>query len=213
MSVRMCAPSTSASVMMMSLWYRAFDRSKSAPMPVPIAVIIAWISALLSTLSMRAFSTLMILPRSGRIAWNDDCRARTAEPPAESPSTRKISVFSGSRSEQSASLPGRLVESITPLRRARSRALRAARRAWAALDAFVQIALAVCGFSSRNSARRWFTTVATNPANSLLPSLVLVWPSNCGSRNLTETIAVRPSRVSLPSRLSSLSFRRFLARA
>ena len=142
MSVRMCAPSTSASVMMMSLWYRALVRSKSAPMPVPIAVIMAWISVFDSTLSMRAFSTLMILPRSGRMAWKLDWRAPTAEPPAESPSTRKISVLSGSRSEQSASLPGRLVESITPLRRAMSRALRAARRACAALQAFTQMALA-----------------------------------------------------------------------
>ena len=105
-SVRMWAPSTSASVMMMSLWYRAFARSKSSSMPVPIAVIMAWISAFERTLSMRAFSTLMILPRRGRIAWKLDWRAMIAEPPAESPSTRKSSVFTGSRSEQSASLPG-----------------------------------------------------------------------------------------------------------
>ena len=126
MSVRMCAPSTSASVITMSLWYRAFARSKSSPMPVPIAVIIAWTSVLPRTLSKRAFSTLMIFPRRGRIAWKLDWRPLCAEPPAESPSTRKSSVFSGSRSEQSASLPGRPVLSIAPLRRARSRALRAA---------------------------------------------------------------------------------------
>ena len=36
---------------------------------MPIAVISAWISLFESTLSMRFFSTLMILPRSGRIAW------------------------------------------------------------------------------------------------------------------------------------------------
>jgi len=33
-------------------------------------------------------STLMILPRSGRIAWNSRLRPCLAEPPAESPSTR-----------------------------------------------------------------------------------------------------------------------------
>ena len=31
-----------------------------------------------------------------------------------------------------------------------------------------------------------------------LPSLVLVWPSNCGSPSLIETIAARPSRMSSP---------------
>ena len=29
-----------------------------------------------------------------------------------------------------------------------------------------------------------------------LPSLVLVWPSNCGSCSFTETTAVRPSMMS-----------------
>ena len=75
-------------------------------MPVPIAVIMAWISLLESTLLMRAFSTLMILPRSGRIAWKRRSRASTALPPALSPSTRKSSAACGSRVEQSASLPG-----------------------------------------------------------------------------------------------------------
>ncbi len=213
MSVRMWAPSTSASVMMISLWYRAFAMSKSSSIPVPIAVIIAWISVLERTLSIRAFSTLMILPRRGRIAWKLDWRAITAEPPAESPSTTKISVLAGSRSEQSCSLPGRLVESIAPLRRARSRALRAARRAWEALIALPQIARASFGCSSRYSARRCVTAWLTKPVISELPSLVLVWPSNWGSRSLTEMIAVRPSRVSGPSRFSSFSLSRPLARA
>ena len=173
----------------------------------------AWISVLESTLSIRAFSTLMIFPRSGRIAWKLDWRAMIAEPPAESPSTRKISVLAGSRSEQSASLPGRLVESIAPLRRARSRALRAAWRAWAALIALPQMARASAGCSSRYSDSRWVTAAFTKPVISELPSLVLVWPSNCGSRSLTETIAVSPSRVSGPSRLSSFSFSSPLARA
>ena len=62
--------------------------SNSSLMPVPIAVMIVRISSFESTLSMRAFSTLMILPRSGRIAWNSRLRPCLAEPPAESPSTR-----------------------------------------------------------------------------------------------------------------------------
>ena len=65
----MCEPSTSASVMTMMRWYRSFSRSNSSPKPVPIAVIIAWISLFESTLLMRFFSELMIFPRSGRIAW------------------------------------------------------------------------------------------------------------------------------------------------
>ncbi|CAM5540707.1 hypothetical protein STENM327S_06700 [Streptomyces tendae] len=47
----------------------------------------------------------------------------------------------------------------------------------------------------------------------MLPSFVLVWPSNCGSASLTEMIAVRPSRMSSPVRLSSFSRSSFLSRA
>ena len=38
---------------------------------------------------------------------------------------------------------------------------------------------------------------------SVLPSLVLVWPSNCGLASLTEMIAARPSRMSSPESFSS----------
>src|SRR5262249_40707176 len=38
----------------------------------------------------------------------------------------------------------------------------------------------------------------TSPLMSLLPSLALVCPSNCGSGRRTETTAVRPSRTSSP---------------
>jgi hypothetical protein len=57
-------------------------------------------------LSALALATFRILPRSGRIAWVSRLRAALAEPPAESPSTRKISVPSTAVLEQSASLPG-----------------------------------------------------------------------------------------------------------
>jgi len=43
----------------------------------------------------------------------------------------------------------------------------------------------------------------TKPLASVLPSLVLVWPSNCGSPSLIEMIAVRPSRMSSPETRSS----------
>src|SRR5262249_42801100 len=76
-SVRMCEPSTSASVMITILWYRMLTGSKSSPIPVPSAVMSARISANPSILSRRAFSTFRILPRSGRIA-----RERRARPVA-----------------------------------------------------------------------------------------------------------------------------------
>ena len=147
----MCEPSTSASVMTMTLWYRSFSRSNSSPMPVPIAVIIAWISMFESTLLMRFFSLLMIFPRSGRIAWKPRSRPCFAEPPAESPSTMKSSAASGSLIEQSASLPGRDIPSSADFRRVRSRALRAAMRAREAAIALLTIWRASVGFSSRNS--------------------------------------------------------------
>ena len=64
----------------------------------------------------------------------------------------KISASDGSLTEQSASLPGRREFSSALLRRVRSRALRAAARAWAAWTALRMTWLASAGFSSRNSA-------------------------------------------------------------
>src|SRR5690348_17364869 len=84
----------------------------------------AWISWFCRTLSIRARSTLRILPRSGSTAWVLRSRPCLAEPPAESPSTMKISASDGSLTEQSASLPGRREFSSADLRRVRSRALR-----------------------------------------------------------------------------------------
>jgi hypothetical protein len=48
------------------------------------------------------------------------------------------------------------------------------------------------GFSSKNSRSPSPTMLSTTPLTSLLPSLVLVWPSNCGFCILTEITAVRP---------------------
>ena len=180
--------------------------SNSSRIPVPIAVISAWISLFESTLSMRFFSTLMIFPRSGRIAWVLRSRPCLAEPPAESPSTMKISASAGSRTEQSASLPGSVEFSSADLRRVRSRALRAASRARAASTALRIAWRASAGFSSRNSASPLLTAACTKPSTGGLPSLVFVWPSNCGSAIFTEMIAVRPSRTSSPWRFGSFSF-------
>src|SRR6478735_5423990 len=91
--------------------------SKSSRTPEPSAVISAWISVFCRTLSMRDFSTLRILPRSGSTACVARSRPCLAEPPAESPSTMKISVSDGSFTEQSASLPGSVEFSSAHLRR------------------------------------------------------------------------------------------------
>jgi hypothetical protein len=60
-----------------------------------------------ASLSLPALATLRILPRSGMIAWLARLRACLADPPAESPSTMKISEPSAAVSVQSDSLPGR----------------------------------------------------------------------------------------------------------
>ncbi len=112
--------------MRITLWYRASSMLNSSRMPVPTAVIRFWISWLESTLSIRAFSTFKILPRSGSTACVLRSRPCFAEPPAESPSTMKSSASEGSRTVQSASLPGSVEFSSADLRRVRSRALRAA---------------------------------------------------------------------------------------
>ena len=67
---------------------------------------IAWTSVFCRILSIRAFSTLRILPRIGRIAWIRGSRPPLAEPPAESPSTMKTSHSSGLVDWQSLQLAG-----------------------------------------------------------------------------------------------------------
>ena len=75
------------------------------------------------------------------------------------------------------------------------------------------ICFASVGCSSSQSPSLSFVAFSTIERISVLPSLVLVWPSNCGLRSFTETIAVRPSRMSSPRRLSSFSLSRPLAAA
>ena len=69
------------------------------------------------------------------------------------------------------------------------------------------------GLRSNQEPSQSLHAFCTNDFASVLPSLVLVWPSNCGLASLTETIAVRPSRTSSPVRLSSFSLRIFWSRA
>ena len=171
----------------------------SRPMPVPKAVIILPISAEFNILSKRARSTFKIFPRKGRIACVARLRPCLAEPPAESPSTRKISDRAGSFSEQSASFPGREATlSITLLRRVSSRALRAASRAVAASRILPTMILASAGCSSSHSLSLSPITLSTTGRTSDETSLSLVWDENFGSGTLTDRTQVRPSRISSP---------------
>ena len=121
-----------------------------------------------------------------------------AEPPAESPSTMKSSESAGSRSWQSASLPGSEAMSSAPLRRVSSRALRAASRAAAASTTLAMIFFASPGCSSNQAANLSLTRDSTTGRISEETSLSLVCDENFGSGSLTESTEVSPSRISSP---------------
>ena len=198
-SVRICAPSTSASVISIILPYLHFSKSKSSvPMPVPRALIIVLISSCASIFSSRAFSTLRIFPFNGRIAWMFLSRPLLAEPPAESPSTMKISVDAFCLLAQSHNLPGRLPLPNAPLRLVNSRALLAASLAAAACIALFKMRLASVGCSSRKWPNCSLTVVSTKLPTSGLVSRTFVCASKCGSASFTDTTAVSPSLKSSP---------------
>ncbi len=90
------------------------------------------------------------------------------------------------------------------LLRASLRACWAALRARAACVIFVTIVRASLGLRLNQSSSQALLTDCTKVLAEELPSLVLVWPSNCGSPSLIEMIAARPSRMSSPVRRSSL---------
>ena len=165
------------------------------------------ICSLPSIRSNRARSTFRIFPRSGSTAWFARLRPCFADPPALSPSTRKISAFAGSFSWQSASFPGRFATSIAVLRRVRSRALRAASRATAASTILPTTSRASPGFSSNHSASFSFTSPSTAGRTSELTSLSLVWLRELRVRHLH-----RQARRSAPPahrRRVSATFSRF----
>ena len=139
----MCAPSTSASAMKMTRWYRAESRSNELPEPAPITWMIEAHSAFLSMSASDAFCTLRILPRIGSSAWKSEFRAVFAVPSAESPSTMNSSLRS-SADRQSTSLAGSDELASTDLRRWLSRCSRAAMRALAADTTFSSTARACC---------------------------------------------------------------------
>ena len=83
----MCAPSTSASAIIITFPYLIFVISNSGPIPAPIATITGFNFSFPYILSALAFSTFNIFPHSGNIAWNLLSLPCLALPPAESPST------------------------------------------------------------------------------------------------------------------------------
>ena len=110
----------------------------------------------------------------------------------------KTSDLAGSRSWQSASLPGSEEISSADLRRVSSRALRAASRAAAASATLETTVLASVGCSSNHCPSRSLTTLSTTGRTSEETSLSLVWEENFGSGTLTDSTAVSPSRQSSP---------------
>ena len=145
----MCAPSTSASVIITILWYLSFERSISSPNPAPNAVIIALISAFSRALFIPDFSTFSIFPLRGSIAWNLLSLPCFAEPPAEFPSTMNISDSEGSFEEQSASFPGNDPTSRLFFLSTSSLAFFAASLAFLDIDIFSIIFSASFGWSSK----------------------------------------------------------------
>ena len=172
------------------------------------------ISSLASILSKRAFSTFRILPlqRQDRLvravaALLGASRRRTRPRPGRARSC------AGSRSWQSASLPGQrrrrrarpcAARSRGPCGRRCGRGPR--RRPWR------RCAWRPSG-SPRGRRRACSLTIcSTMPLTSELPSLVLVCPSNCGFGSLTAITAASPSRMSSPVGVSLRSLKKPLAR-
>ena len=136
------------------------------PIPPPKAVINVAISFDDKTFESLAFSQLIIFPFNGKIACVDLSRPCLADPPADSPSTIKISHFSGSFSWQSASFPGKDETSSAPFLLVRSLAFLAASLAAAASITFPTIILASAGCSSNQLDKRSFIRLSTTGLTS-----------------------------------------------
>ena len=145
------------------------------PAPVPSELMIGKSLSLVRTLSMRVFSTLSILPHSGRMAWKTPVAAllgaaagRVALHDVEL-ALRRVVLASSRRA-----CPGRPEFSSRPFLRVSSRALRAASRALAAMIDLSRILLHDVGVlvEERATAGRR-PALSTMPFTSLLPSLRL----------------------------------------
>ena len=142
------------------------------------------------------------------MAWNLRSRPPLAEPPAESPSTRNNSLILGFLLWAGASLPDKFFSILflfLPFL-ASSRAFLAASRASLLFWAFSMIDRAISLFSSKKNWRLSYTMFSVAVLASGVPSLPLVWPSNCNNSSGTLRLitADSPSLTSEPSK--TLSF-------
>ena len=180
----MCWPSTSASAISTILWYRSLARSNSSWMPVPNAVMIDWTSVFFSTRSMRAFSTLMILPRSGRIAWIHRVAAALRR------AAGRIALhdihFGLSRVRRAAvgQLAGQAPDVGGALAAHQLARLAGGDPCLGRRDRLVHNGFRVGRVGLEPVASCSLQIFCTNDLTSVLPSLVLVCPSNCGSDDL-----------------------------
>jgi hypothetical protein len=146
------------------------------------------------------------LARSGRIAWNSRFSAHLGRA-ARGVALDEVHLAQrGVVPRAVGELAGRLPMSRPLFLRVRSRALRAASRARAALTAFSTTAFAILGRSSRKLVSSSLTTERTAPSTSAVPELGLGLPLELRSRTFTLSTAVSPSRTSSPERVMSLSF-------
>ena len=141
----------------------------------------------------------------GRIAWYILFLAVLAEPPAESPSTMKISHFWASLLSQLASFPLLSKENLDLLS-ILVLAFSSALRILADFSAQAIIPFSTSRFRSKYSSSSSPVMENTALVASALANLVLVCPSKMGSGCLTATMAVMPLRVSAPVKLASFSF-------
>ena len=135
----------------------------------------------MSALSCQVFFGL---PLSGSTAWNSLSRACFADPPAESPSTMKSSLRSGSSDAQSVSLPG---STATPEILRRSTFCAAFVRASACLIASSAMRLpsSTCVLSHSSNGSRIICATSFTPSREI--SSFLTWPLNCGSSIFTAS--------------------------
>ena len=169
-------------------------------------MIIVLISAFASTLSIVAFSTFKIFPRIGRIACVFLFLAVFAEPPAESPSTIKISHSSAFLLSQFANFPLLSIDSFC-FTSIFVFAFSSAFRIFADFSAHANTFFNVSKFLSKYKTSSSPAISPTALAASGLSSFVFVCPSNLGSGCFTETIAVIPFLTSVPVKFASFSFK------
>ena len=140
-------------------------------------------------------ATFRILPRKGRMAWLRRSRACLAEPPAESPSTMKISEPCAAELVQSASLPGR--RSLrTALLRAMSFSWRRRMRSSARSTTKSRSLLACVGLPASQWSKGSRIACSTMRWASAVARRSLVCPWNSGSRTNTDSMQAAPVMTS-----------------